>query len=65
MSGETMTKPESMTDEHVGFLNALRDSASINMFGAPQVLAREFGLDRYEAREIVMYWMKNPEPKND
>jgi len=61
---ETMSKPESMTDEHVDFLNALREVGGINMFGAPSVLAREFGLDRYESKDIVMYWMKNPEPKN-
>lgn len=40
------------------FLNALRESGQINMFGAPHVLQDEFGLEKHEAREIVTAWMK-------
>lgn len=40
------------------FLDALRESGQINMFGAPRVLQDEFGLNKYEARDIVGAWMK-------
>ena len=40
------------------FLNELRESGQINMFGAPRVLQDEFGLEKREAREIVSAWME-------
>lgn len=41
------------------FLNDLRESGKINMFGAGPVVQEVFGLDRYEARDIVLEWMKS------
>lgn len=40
------------------FLDELRDSGEINMFGAPRVLQDEFDLDKEEAREIFGAWAK-------
>ena len=40
------------------FLNELRESGQINMFGAPRVLQDEFGLNKHEARDIVTAWME-------
>jgi hypothetical protein len=40
------------------FLNGLRESGQINMFGAPRVLQDEFGLNKHEARDIVSAWME-------
>ena len=39
------------------FLNVLRESGVTNMFGAGPYLEQEFGLDRYEARDILLEWM--------
>lgn len=41
------------------FLDDLRDSGEINMFGAPAVLQEEFGVSREQARQIVMAWMED------
>jgi len=38
------------------FLDALRESGSINMFGAPAVLREEFGLSKSESFEVFKAW---------
>jgi hypothetical protein len=43
------------------FLEDLRESGQINMFGAAPVLQEAFGLNKYEAREILADWMKSYE----
>ena len=48
--------------EYFEYLDELRLSGETNMFGAGEYLQREFGLDRREARDILMTWMKR---KND
>jgi hypothetical protein len=40
------------------WLDELRDSGSVNMFGAAPLVADEFGLDRKEARRITVMWME-------
>jgi len=40
------------------YLNMVRDHGSINMFGAAPYLAEEFDLDRREAKEVLLEWMK-------
>ena len=44
--------------EYFEFLDSLRDSGEINMFGAPRVLQEMFDLSKWEARDIVAAWMK-------
>ena len=44
--------------EYYEYLEALRQSGVTNMFGAAVYLERDFGLDRYEARDILLEWMK-------
>ena len=39
------------------FLDNVRESGSINMFGAAPVLQEVFGLDRREARDMLLEWM--------
>jgi len=39
------------------FLNQLRASGSINMFGASPVLAEVFGISSKEARVVLAQWM--------
>lgn len=46
------------------YLEELRQSGKINMFGAAPYLQREFGLEYYEAVKILGEWMtsyKKPE----
>ena len=45
-------------NEYYDYLNALRDSGVVNMFGAGPYLQEQFGLSRSEARTIVIAWMK-------
>ena len=51
-------RPSNITDEHLEYLDALRETNAINMMGASSYLEEEFGLDRREAREINKYWMQ-------
>lgn len=46
-------------EDYFGFLDDLRDSGVTNMFGASPYLEREFGLDRHEARDILLQWMRS------
>jgi len=48
------------------WLNNLRESGVINMFGAAPVLADDLGLTTKEAKEILVGWMNwvNENPKN-
>ena len=41
------------------FLNDLRESGRINMFGAVPVVQETFNLKRYDARDIVIEWMES------
>lgn len=53
---ETKTRPEYVTDEHLAFLDNLRESGAMNMFGAAQMLP-EYEDDKPLARKILKYWM--------
>ena len=44
-------------EEYFEYLDALRESGVTNMFGAGAYLENHFGLDRYEARDILFEWM--------
>ena len=43
------------------YLEGLRQSGVTNMFGAGPYLEREFNLNRHEAKEVLMSWMKSYE----
>ena len=43
------------------YLEGLRQSGATNMFGAAPYLEREFGLDRNEAKKVLVDWMKSYE----
>ena len=45
--------------EYFDFLTDLRDSGAINMFGAAPCLSAEFGLDKQEARQVLLAWMES------
>ena len=40
------------------YLDDLRESGQVNMFGSGPYLQSEFELTRYEARDVVLEWMK-------
>ena len=45
-------------EEYFLYLEDLRDSGEINMFGAGAYLESEFCLSKREARDVLMDWMK-------
>lgn len=50
-------RPKIVKDEHLEFLDDLREEGSVNMFGAAPELAVEFGMNKNDARAILVYWM--------
>lgn len=52
-----MDKPAFVTDEHLEYLDDLRESGVTNMFGATPYLEKEFDMDRKSAGETLQYWM--------
>ena len=52
-----MQRPDIVTDEHLQFLDLLRESGKINMFGAVPYLKKEFAIPQEQAEEILCYWM--------
>jgi hypothetical protein len=46
------------TSTYYAFLDSLRDSGKINMFGAPMVLVTTFGISMSEARIIFWDWVE-------
>lgn len=40
------------------YLDDLRESGQVNMFGSGTYLQSTFGLSRYEAKDVVLEWMK-------
>ena len=53
----TEARPKGMTNRHTDFLIDLRDSAETNMMAAGGYLQEQFGLDKHEAKEYLLYWM--------
>jgi len=45
--------------EYFDYLVSLRDSGVTNMMGAGPYLEREFGLSRYEAKDILLEWFES------
>jgi hypothetical protein len=44
---------------YFAYLNALRESGEINMFGAAPYLAGAFSLSNSQARDILLKWMES------
>jgi hypothetical protein len=63
------TEQISIEPKYLNYLDDLRSSGRVNMFGAAGPLRETFGLDAKEAKRIHQYWMKSfherhPEPEN-
>lgn len=56
----TLSRPEYCEDEHLKWLDELRESGRTNMIGARPFLMDEFGeLGDREASGILAYWIKS------
>jgi hypothetical protein len=55
---EEEPRPEFVTDEHLQFLDELRESGEINMFGAAPYIADLFEIPMQQARKVLTYWMR-------
>jgi len=52
-------KPEYLTEEHLRYLDQLRESGVTNMFGAaPFVLLQFPDLSEQQAKQVLIYWMR-------
>jgi hypothetical protein len=47
-----------MKNDMFDFLDAVRESGAVNMFEGGRLIQEEYGLDRHEARDILVEWMK-------
>ena len=54
----------SLQEQVNDYLDALREEGSINMFGAPPYLVEEFGVNRHEAKNLLLTWMKTFEERH-
>lgn len=58
MTTKTITRPEVVTDEYLKYLDDLRESGTVNMFGARLYLQEEFDLSNNDASVVLNYWIK-------
>ena len=61
---DKIDRPEIVEDEHLLYLDELRDSAVTNMWGAGDYLQSEFVVGRREATTILTYWIKSFEERH-
>ena len=52
-----MSRPDFVDDDHLKFLDELRESGIVNMFGATPFIIDAFNVDRKLAEKILKYWM--------
>ena len=53
-----MERPDFVTDEHLEYLDELRESGETNMWGAGAWVQEEFELSKEITGKILSYWMK-------
>ena len=58
-------RPEIVEDEHLVFLDELRESAVINMLESRTYLISEYGLEIEDASKIVNYWRRSFEERHN
>ena len=54
---EAIERPEGLEDDHLEYLDRIRESGAVNMYGAAPYLASAYGLNTKTARAILAYWM--------
>ena len=55
----SVERPELVNDEHLTYLDELRESGVTNMFGAGEYVEDEFGVTRNVGNKILSYWMES------
>jgi len=54
-----VVKPECLIEDHLLYLDGLRESGVTNMFGAVPFVLLEFpSLSKQQAKQVLIYWMK-------
>ena len=60
-----MERPDFLDDEHLEYLDVLRESGKTNMFGATPYIQQEYpDLSKSEARDVLIYWMETFSDRN-
>lgn len=54
----TTSRPDFVTDEHLTFLDKLRESGITNMMGAGRYIKEHFEVDKKTSHSILSYWME-------
>lgn len=54
----------SVTEEHLTYLDGLRESGVTNMFGAGVFIEAAFGVSKANARMILDHWMRTFEERH-
>ena len=57
-------RPDFITDDMLTYLDRLRASGKINMFGAAPHVEQTFKLSIRQARQVTAYWMKTFEQRS-
>jgi hypothetical protein len=54
-------RPDIVTDEHLDFLDFIRDTGKVNMMSMTvrEALMKTFEVTWLESKEIHLYWMKS------
>ena len=61
----SVPRPSVVLDDHLSYLDDLRESGETNMFGARPYLMREFPeLSKEDALIVVGYWMSSFEERH-
>lgn len=60
-----MERPEFVTEEHLVFLDNLRETGATNMFGATPYIENEYPeFSSQEAKDLLLYWMDSFNERN-
>ena len=59
MNSKKLERPGLVTDEHMEYLDELRESGVTNMMGAGIYIERQFTVSRKMAKDILHYWMES------
>jgi hypothetical protein len=58
MTQQETERPDGLEDDHLYYLDLLRETGVTNMFGAASYLVEEFDIDSDTARKYLSYWMR-------
>lgn len=58
-------RPEIVNDDHLNYLDDLRESGVTNMFGAGAYVKEHFNVSMADANKIVGWWMQTFESRQE